>query len=72
MKNKLLLTALLLVCLVGVGFQIRPAQKWQYKVEHSPAENKINQLGEDGWELVAIQSPSQNILVSTYVFKRAK
>ena len=72
MKNKILLTLLLLTCLAGLGFQVRSPQKWEYKVEHSPAEKKINELGEQGWELVAIQSPSQNILVSTYVFKRAK
>lgn len=72
MKNKILTVVLVLACFVGLGFQVRSTHKWEYKVEHSPGESKINQLGDEGWELVAIQSPSQNILVSTYVFKRPK
>ena len=48
---------------------------WEYKFEFQCTEKKANQLGAEGWELVAIQPPSNVGIsnnISTYVFKRAK
>lgn len=32
MKNNIVITALTLICLVGVGFQVRSTERWEYKV----------------------------------------
>lgn len=72
MKNKLLLLILLLAVLtLGARFS---TPTYEYKFEYSPSEKKANQLGMEGWELVAIQGtgPGLGNNVPTYVFKRAK
>lgn len=48
---------------------------WEYKFEYSASEKKANELGLQGWELVAIQSPSTAGFgnnIPTYVFKRER
>jgi hypothetical protein len=73
MRNKPLLAALLvLLCVLSLGFRYQSARQWEYKFEQAPSEKKANDLGSQGWELVAIQSPSQNIPAPTFVFRRAK
>jgi len=67
--------ALALVAVFFVGGWTLQAVKtqWEYKVEYEPSEKKINQLGGEGWELVAVGSKtSTTVSVLTYVFKRQK
>lgn len=49
-------------------------QQWEYKFVFSGLEKKANELGAQGWELVAIEStgtgPGSN--VPTYAYKRRK
>jgi hypothetical protein len=73
MRKHLLLAAVLFCSVFCAGFAYRQGRpQIEYKFEHSPSEKKVNELGSQGWELVAIQSPSQNIVVATYVFKRSR
>jgi hypothetical protein len=72
MKHTLLLTALFLVCLVAAGFQIRSVQKWEYKVEYNASENKLNQLGAEGWELVGASPEASTSNITGFYFKRQK
>jgi len=39
--------------------------KWEYRTVNSPSDQEMTELGELGWELVAVQGVY-------YVFKRAK
>lgn len=54
--------------------QVENTQQWEYKFDFSTTEKKANELGSQGWELVAIQStgPGLGNNVSTYVFKRIR
>lgn len=54
--------------------QIEGAPQWEYKFDFSTTEKKANELGSQGWELVAIQGtgPGLGNNVSTYVFKRIR
>lgn len=29
-------------------------QKWEYKKVYDPSESKLNELGDEGWELVSV------------------
>lgn len=72
---KHLLVALLLVCAITVMGQQTPTRSaWEYKFLYECNEKKINALGQEGWELTAIQStgPGPGDNVPTYVFKRLK
>ncbi len=84
MKNKIYLSLVLVavLCLVGwTGFAQKssPArQTWEYKEFRSPVgEKELNELGAQGWELVAVL---ENLSISagsgygrpTYYLKRAK
>lgn len=71
MRNRIYLVAAVLLLLCVVGFQAARPQ-YEYKFEHSPSENKTNDLAAQGWELVAIESAGAGRIVPTYVFKRAK
>lgn len=47
--------------------------KWEYKIEFNIKEKKANELGAQGWELVAIgNSLSGTVTVEEYIFKRPK
>lgn len=76
MKNKILVALLILTCLFGFGFQLRPAQKWEYKVEYhgTISEKKLNELGAEGWELVSTEISIKNgdSNVTSFYFKRSK
>lgn len=45
---------------------------WEYKVEVSPKDKKLNELGAEGWELVAIGDAAMGTVAQNYIFKRAK
>lgn len=72
----LLIVAVLLVVAVTLGFTFkRPVpQSWEYHLEYKLDERKANQLGAEGWELVAGSSNpgglANNIII--WVFKRPK
>lgn len=75
MKNRILLAALLLASLLCVGFIYRAQtrQQYEYKLEYSPKEKKVNQLAAEGWELVAVGAESSTtVTMSVFVFKRPK
>ncbi len=44
-------------------------QKWEYKIVARASEADINNLGEEGWELVSVM---ENLAYYTFVFKRPK
>lgn len=75
MRKRLILVALLLASLLCLGFyQAQTRPQFEYKFEYGPSEKKANELGREGWELVAVQStgPGAGNNVPTYVFKRSK
>lgn len=82
MKNKLILLFSCAFFIVGLflcfsSFKTEAAQNnkvWEYKFEFSANEKKANDLGAQGWELVAIQSTGAGLgnNVPTYVYKREK
>jgi hypothetical protein len=73
MRNRILLAALLLVSLVCVGFarqsQSPTHASWEYKVEKDASEKRINELGADGWKLIAV---SRGQALSSFYFERAR
>ena len=75
MKNRKLLTALLLsALLLFVGFRqnSKPTQ-YEYKIQHDPSEKKLNELGAQGWEVVAGgTSGTASMPAAVFVLKRAK
>lgn len=79
MKNKIY--AALLIVLVLVTYTVTSKSKsvalvtWEYKMVTLPSEKKLNELGNEGWELSAIDAKGGamgSATVGTYVFKRAK
>ena len=90
MKNKFIALTLVLGCLVvlTIGFlsfssqstqaQVSANQKWEYKVLNkglvTVSEEKMNQAGNEGWELVAVETQQVNGQTTQvrYVFKRPK
>lgn len=44
-------------------------QEWEYKIAESLDESDLNELGEDGWELVAVTSNDSGSPLYFY-FKR--
>jgi hypothetical protein len=66
MKNKLLVALLVLLALLTVSAQTKPAA-WEYK--HTVNFRDVQKLGLEGWELVAIDGGSA---ASTYYLKRQK
>ena len=90
MKNKILSIALLVFGFVAlfVGYfsvnsqttqaQTSTVQKWEYTVLNkglvSVSEDKMNKAGNEGWELVAVETQQVNGQTTQvrYVFKRPK
>lgn len=76
MKRKLLIGSVMLSLLLFAGFAFaqKPQPQWEYKFLYEASEKKSNELGSQGWELVAIQSTGPGLAnnVPTYVFKRQK
>lgn len=73
MKRTLLVIAIVLGSLFSVAWTQRPQQTlWEYKFEYEIREKKANELGAQGWELVAISPTGSASSVTEYVFKRAK
>jgi hypothetical protein len=56
----------------GTGVAQPPWRRWEYHVRSGqPTQTELNKLGDDGWELVAIQSSEMSRgIQSVYVFKR--
>lgn len=76
MKKNLLIIALAVLFLVGWTAQSTRVS-WEYRVVNSnkgTPPKDINELGIEGWELVAIRNPifDGNSLNAEYIFKRAK
>lgn len=69
MKKNLLIVALLIGVLFLVGFQTSKPQ-YEYKFVNQASEKKANELAALGYELVAVDSSTEN--VPTYIFKRTK
>jgi hypothetical protein len=66
----LLLAVALIVSNTAAARQAAATPQWEYKVESIPTEKKLNELGAQGWELVAVES-SDRAGRNCY-FKRAK
>ena len=73
MKNKLPVVLLMALVLIVGGWKLTPTQ-YEYKFEYNLKEKKANELGAQGWELVALTSSGSDTATSVeiYVFKRAK
>ena len=71
----LIVIAMALLCLTGwTGYAQKESPRpkravWEYKVENGLSEEQINQLGSEGWELVAVSSTNNQ---SYEFFKRPK
>lgn len=75
MRIALLISLCFLVLTVTAWSSSPAAETWEYKIEYKISEKKANELGAQGWELAAIESPSAAGIgnnVPTYVFKRSK
>lgn len=72
MKKNLLIIVIAVLLLTGWTLQSKPT--FEYKTEYLPTDGKLNQLGSDGWELVAIgaKGGGGTFNALAYVFKRAK
>jgi hypothetical protein len=75
MKNKPFILALLVIAvLLFAGFAQTSKPQYEYKFENNISEQKANELGAQGWELVAaptvISGGMHNVVA--YVFKRAR
>ncbi|MGI9035719.1 MAG: hypothetical protein ACR2GD_06740 [Pyrinomonadaceae bacterium] len=74
MKTKIITIAIILFTLFVTAWTVQTAQTkvFEYKYENRPLEEKANELGAQGWELVAIQGATDHNFNATYVFKREK
>lgn len=70
-----MLTLVLSALTIGWANQQPKTQQWEYKFEYKMNERKANELGTQGWELAAIESPTNAGIatnVPAYVFKRTR
>lgn len=77
MKNKIYIALLVVLVLCFGSYVTKSAPApvtYEYKFDFNTSEKKANELGSQGWDLVAVQStgPGLGNNVPTYVFKRAK
>lgn len=75
MKRSILCAALLLACLLCLGFyRTQTRTQWEYKVEYhgTISEKKLNELAGQGWELVATASPGDQYQPATFIFRRER
>ncbi|WP_043582595.1 DUF4177 domain-containing protein [Geminisphaera colitermitum] len=73
-------TLLIILLLIGIGAlffpMLKPAEKWEYRIE-SPSDYRfsaaMNEYGKEGWELVsARRASSEGSLSYECIFKRRK
>ncbi len=73
MNRRIILIALIVLCLCAVGWtyqQQRTQQqrvKWEYTVYVGKDFDRLDQFGADGWELVSVDVPT-----AVFFFKRPK
>jgi hypothetical protein len=73
MKKKILSAAALVLLVLCAGFTYQTARsQFEYKFENGVTEKKANELGADGWELVAVLPAGAGRVVPEYIFKRAR
>ena len=76
MKSKLLIGVLTLLCAVATiaATSQQTSKTWEYRFEYGINAKKANDLGAQGWELVAVGAPGSGPAsnVSEYVFKRQR
>lgn len=80
MKRKLLITLALVSVFVLGGFTYQASKpQWEYKIVNlkfnSGTEQKLNEIGGQGWELVSAErniANGETLDAATYHFKRAK
>lgn len=72
MKRLTLIAVLLLTVIVATAGNYPQPQQWEYKFEYSIRESKADELGNEGWELVAISITTGGSSVREYAFKRPK
>jgi hypothetical protein len=65
--------AVLLLCVLGFTYQTNRAQ-YEYRFVDGCTEKKANELGSEGWELVAAKATGAGVTanVGTFIFKRQK
>ncbi|MGI8554966.1 MAG: hypothetical protein ACR2LT_01215 [Pyrinomonadaceae bacterium] len=68
----ILIASLSIIVLAQTGASNTPPKVFEYKYENRPSEEKANELGTVGWELVAIQGATDHNFNATYVFKQEK
>ena len=71
--KRLMRALLILAALLTIGFTYRPkALIFEYKIETDADEKRLNQLGAEGWELVALDRGTGALSRSMFVMKRVK
>ena len=88
MKIKSMLPLILSLFILCVGFAWQgqaarpdaPLQQWEYKrvylsspnEKRADVDRRLNEIGAEGWELVAYYPNSGDIVYGLYIFKRQK
>lgn len=75
MRTKVFVCLLLLTVLTTIGWNVyaqkqgAARQQWEYKIVAESEKIPLNNLGAEGWELVAVEMSGTE---EVYFFKRAK
>lgn len=72
MKKRIYLACAVVALLFVVGWTQQPKQAWEYKIEYNISEKKLNQLADQGWELVAASPEASTSNLTGFYFKRPK